>query len=104
MRTSNLKHAQAILEVLPTLEVKNYFALARAIGEKERNPSVRATFLKLVAQGKISKDWNVVSEGSERVFVRSKKEAKAGDFIKLFGTQVFQAYAKEDDTIGFRRV
>ena len=41
---------------------------------------------------------------NERVFVKSKKDAKPGNYIILFGTQTFVAYEKEDGTVGFKKV
>lgn len=44
------------------------------------------------------------STTNERVFVKSKKDAKPGNYIILFGTQTFVAYEKEDGTVGFKKV
>lgn len=40
----------------------------------------------------------------ERNFVTKKADAKPGDYIYLFGTQVFKAYEKENGSIGFKKV
>lgn len=40
----------------------------------------------------------------ERKFVAKKADAKPGDYIYLFGTQVFKAYEKENGSIGFKKV